>query len=212
MEKTPPSGADLGAPSRAWKTGSPSKRGRQHHTICACLSISALTEQLPMRPRSRFCNVPSSCELRRQSPQPFEELGGSGGPERGVRGARADLDRNAIPGIDQNKGILVGHVIPGEHRAPAREWRLFEEIRDGGPLVAADRLYLDDHLAALDLSLMEFADGVLQGLDACLLEFGVGAIVERQRAVFALHQQTWMLGQQRKHRPLDRGRKSGIEC
>src|SRR5215468_8504051 len=188
MEKTPSSGADLGAPSRAWKTGSPSKRGRQHHTICPCLSISALTEQLPMRPRSRFCNVPSPCELRRQPPQPFEELGGSRGPEGGVRRSRSDLDRNAIPGIDQNKGILVGHVIAGEHRASASEWRLLEEIRDRGPLVAADRLHLDDHLAALDLGLMEFADGILQGLDAGLLELGVVAIVERQRAVFTLHQ------------------------
>src|SRR5215470_3087903 len=166
MEKTPSSGADLGAPSSAWKTGSPSKRGRQHHTICPCRSISALTEQLPMRPRSRFRNVPLSCELHRQSPQPFEELGGSGGPEGRVRGSRADLDRNAVPGIDENEGVLVGHVIPGEHRSPARKWLLFEEICDGGALVAADRLHLDNHLAALDLSSLDFADGILQGLDA----------------------------------------------
>src|SRR5215468_1161459 len=121
--------------------GSPSKRGRQHHTICPCLSISALTEQLPMRPRSRFRNVPSSCELRRQCPQPFEELGGSGGAEGGLRGPGSNLDRNALPGIDENEGILVGHVISCEHRPPARKWLLFEEIRDGGSLVAADRLH-----------------------------------------------------------------------
>src|SRR5260370_20051091 len=127
----------------------------------------------------------SSCEWRRQSAQPFEDLGGSGGPEGGVRGSGADLDRNAIPGIDQNKGILVGHVIPGEHRAPAREWLLFQEIRYRGPLVAADRLHFNDHLSALDLVLMEFADVALHGLDAGLLELGVVAIAERQRAVFA---------------------------
>ena len=63
-------------------------------------------------------------------------------------------------------------TIPASRR-PAREWLLFEEIRDGSALVAADRLHLNDHLAALDLSLIEFADGALQSLDACLLEFGV---------------------------------------
>src|SRR5260370_19397833 len=105
----------------------------------------------------------SSCELRRQSPQPFEELGGSGGPERGVRGSGSDLDRNAIPGIDQNEGILVGHVIPGEHRAPARERLLFEEIRHSGPLLPADRLHFPALLSASDLGLMGLPDAAPHG-------------------------------------------------
>src|SRR5207245_2316512 len=109
--------------------------GRQHHTICPSLSISALTEQLPMRPRLRFRNVPSSCcELRRQPPQPLEEGGGSGGSIGGRGGARADLDGDAVAGVHENEGVLVGDVIAGEHRPPAGERLLFEKIRDGGAL------------------------------------------------------------------------------
>src|SRR5215831_19830440 len=101
---------------------------------------------------------PSSPELRRQLPQPCEELHSSGGPIGCMRHFRADLDRNAISGIDQNKGILIGHVIPGKHRSPAREWLLVEEIGDGGPLAASNCLYLHNHFAALNLGFPQFAD------------------------------------------------------
>jgi hypothetical protein len=40
--------------TRAWKIGSPSKRGMQHQTILARASISALMAQLPINPTSRL--------------------------------------------------------------------------------------------------------------------------------------------------------------
>ena len=53
------------------------------------------------------------------------------------------------------------HPPQYEHRPPAHEWLLFKEIRNRGPLVPADRLHLDNHLAALDLGRLEFTDGIL---------------------------------------------------
>jgi hypothetical protein len=42
----------FGEPNKAWNTGSPSKRGMQHHTTPPCPSTSAPTEQLPISAKS----------------------------------------------------------------------------------------------------------------------------------------------------------------
>jgi hypothetical protein len=56
-------------PSSAWNTGSPSKRGMQHHTTRPRTSISALIEQLPIIARSNG-----------ERGWPAERSGGAGRP------------------------------------------------------------------------------------------------------------------------------------
>jgi hypothetical protein len=85
--------------------------------------------QFPISPRSRLCNGRLSFELARQLAEPFEEFSGPGRAVGRVGFTRADLDRHAVPGVDENESILVGDVVSCKNRPPAGTGEFLEWLR-----------------------------------------------------------------------------------
>ena len=135
-----------------------------------------------------------------------EEFSGPGRAVGRVGFARADLDRYAVPGVDENEGILVGDIVSGKNRPPAGERLLVEEIGDGCPLVAANGLCFDNHLAAFEFNAGQVVDRGLHQRNAGLLELGMRAVVQGDGAVFVFQEESRVLLQQRLQGVLDRRR------
>src|SRR5688500_7463493 len=94
--------------------------------------------------------------------------------------------------VDDVEAILVREVVPEEHRGAAAERRLSHELLDGNALVAARRLELRHHLAALHFH--PFAK-MLRGLvedrmdGAC--EVRSQAVVKREARALVLEYQAF---------------------
>ena len=125
--------------------------------------------------------------------------------------ARADLDRNAVPGVDQDESVFVGHVVSRKNRPPAGERLLAEIVGNGCPFVAADGLCLDNHFAAFEFDAGKFVDRRFHQRNAGLLELGMRPIVQGDGAVFVLQEQSRVFLQQRVHGLLDRGGEAAVD-
>lgn len=119
----------------------------------------------------------------------------------------ADAHSVTITGEHHGEGVLVGYVIAYENRGPTPERFFLQEARDGGPLVVAAGLELDDVMAALDVVII--AQALLLALDegACIRrELGDGAVVQCQGEALVLPLGAGMLGDE----PLE-GRARGLK-
>src|SRR4029079_13578241 len=126
MAKTPFCSASVwpsGLSSRAEKTGSPSKRGKQLQTICARRSTRAEIVQLPMTARSsEFMSaiIPFERQRTLEGPcgQAMSQLRRRSKAHLGNGLAGADAHREAAVGVHNLEAVLVGQVVADEDRAP----------------------------------------------------------------------------------------------
>src|SRR3712207_5324880 len=125
MAKTPFWSASLcpsGQSSRAEKTGSPSKRGKQLQTICARRSTRAEIMQLPMTARSSelistIILVERKRTFGRPCGQATSQVRGRFKAHFGDGLACADAYGQAPMGVHGLEAVLVGQVVADEDRA-----------------------------------------------------------------------------------------------
>src|SRR3989344_864792 len=148
--------------SRALNTGSPSKRGRQHHTMRAWLSISALMAQLPI--------------ITRLS----EPAWGSLAAVFIVRAPRSCVQKTAS---------LIGDVVSHKDWGAPGKGGLCHEIENGLAFVDAPGLHFKDTFTAQQFHTLHLLHGAHEGVVAQPFQVGGLAVVQGHARALGLYQQ-----------------------
>src|SRR3954471_15697403 len=192
-----------GLSSRAEKTGSPSKRGKQLQTICARRSTRAEIVQLPITARSSeliSAIIPFKRQSSFESPrgQAMSQIRRRSKANLGNGVSRTDAHRQTAMCIHGPEAVLVGQVVADEDRPPSLIRRFVEKSLDHFALPRRRGKDFCHSFSVLNTVIRaQRFDGSLSGRESEILLMGGEAPVNGNRAALVLDQDAFLGGNDR---------------